>query len=64
MFYFIFIQLLWEEKLAAFEKEAALNASHFKWQDFSNNMKRQLKKITDIGTAVLPENKLNQASGI
>ncbi|KAI0233168.1 Angiotensin-converting enzyme [Lamellibrachia satsuma] len=53
-------KLLREEKLAAFAKEAALNASHFKWQDFSNNMKRQFKKITDIGTAILPENKLNQ----
>ena len=55
-------QILWQEKEAALNKRAALNASHFAWQHFSPDVKRQFKKITSLGTAILPEQKLNQAS--
>ena len=60
MFFFCCFQLRAAARFGAFQKEAYVNASEFAWDEFSDPVRRQFEKVTDIGSDVLPDADLDR----
>lgn len=53
------MQLLASQAEAEFSRKSAERVSQWNWKQFDNyDTKRQLKIISDLGTAALPDDKL------
>jgi hypothetical protein len=60
---FLGVQLLASQAEAKFSRKSAKRVSQWNWKQFDNyDTKRQLKIISDLGTAALPDDKLEMVT--